>query len=255
MSGIDNKEKWTALARPVLIRKDFIGNTIVIAPHPDDESLGCGGTIALLKKAGSSVKIIFVSDGSLSHPNSKKYPAPLLVQLREKEALSAAKILGLNSDDCYFMRLKDGAVPGKKENDFKAAVLTMMQLLTFLNAENILLPWKNDPHKDHKACWQIVNKAIREINKPINLWHYLVWFWERGSKADKALQHSVDWYRVNIKPVLGFKKQAITAHQSQVTNLIDDDENGFMLSSAVLNHFNDPIELFAKLKIKNKNNG
>ena len=49
------------------------GKTLVVAPHPDDESLGCGGAIVLLRKFGNEVTVLTVSDGALSHPNSKKF--------------------------------------------------------------------------------------------------------------------------------------------------------------------------------------
>ena len=247
MSGVDNKLKWSASATLLKTSEAFEGVTVVIAPHPDDESLGCGGTIALLKKAGKEVKIIFVSDGSLSHPNSKKYPAPLLVKLREKEALSAVKILGVKKGDCYFMRLKDGSLPGKKQNEFNETVNAIAKVLEPLNAGTVLLPWKNDPHKDHKACWQIVTEAIKQLNISVSLLHYLIWFWERGT-AEKELLQSVNWYQIDITSVLHLKLKAISAHKSQVTNLIDDDDDGFMLSDGVLNHFNDTFELFAKFK-------
>ncbi|TCK85302.1 PIG-L family deacetylase [Albibacterium bauzanense] len=51
-----------------------IGNSLILVPHPDDESLACGGTIALLRKNKFSVHLIFITDGTMSHPNSKIYP-------------------------------------------------------------------------------------------------------------------------------------------------------------------------------------
>ena len=65
------------------------GRTLVVAPHQDDESLGCGGAIALLRELGHPVHALFVTDGSMSHPTSLRYPAPKLSQLREQEALAA----------------------------------------------------------------------------------------------------------------------------------------------------------------------
>ena len=250
MSGVDHKQKWFSLATSLNISEDFNGVTVVIAPHPDDESLGCGGTIALLKKTCKLVKIIFVSDGSLSHPNSKKYPASILIKLREKEALAAAKILGVQKVDCHFMRLKDGFLPNKKQHDFSEAVHAMAIVLEPLNIDTIILPWKNDPHNDHKACWQIVTQAVKQLGISVSLLHYLIWFWERGT-PEKEILKSVNWYKIDITSVSRLKLKAIAAHKSQVTNLIDDDEQGFMLSDGVLNHFNDTFELFAKQKLKN----
>ncbi|WP_262895303.1 PIG-L family deacetylase [Hymenobacter lapidiphilus] len=53
-----------------------LGPTVVIAPHPDDESLGCGGLLALLARANVPVWCVLMSDGTMSHPNSAKFPAP-----------------------------------------------------------------------------------------------------------------------------------------------------------------------------------
>jgi LmbE family N-acetylglucosaminyl deacetylase len=56
---------------------------IVVAPHPDDESLGCGGLIVDACRQGLPGKVVIVSDGAGSHPNSKAYPPDRLTALRE----------------------------------------------------------------------------------------------------------------------------------------------------------------------------
>lgn len=63
-----------------------LGRVTVFAPHPDDESLGCGGLIARLKDEGSLVHVVVMSDGSASNPNSRRYPGPKLAALRQTEA-------------------------------------------------------------------------------------------------------------------------------------------------------------------------
>src|SRR5580693_6225633 len=47
---------------------------VVVAPHPDDESLACGGLIADACRQGGRGKVVIVSDGGGSHPNSRAYP-------------------------------------------------------------------------------------------------------------------------------------------------------------------------------------
>src|SRR5258707_15716528 len=71
------------------------GETLVLAPHPDDESLGCGGAIALLRQRGIRVTIAVITDGQASHPNSRLLPSSVLIQLRRQEALEAASALGV----------------------------------------------------------------------------------------------------------------------------------------------------------------
>jgi LmbE family N-acetylglucosaminyl deacetylase len=84
---------------------------IVLAPHPDDESLGCGGLIAEACRQGSRAKVVIVSDGAGSHPNSKAYPPDRLTSLREVEAKQAGAALGLKPEDMCFLRLPDRFVP------------------------------------------------------------------------------------------------------------------------------------------------
>ncbi|MFZ1431665.1 MAG: PIG-L family deacetylase [Geminicoccaceae bacterium] len=68
---------------------------VVVAPHPDDESLGCGGLIAACCAHGIEVRLLVLSDGTGSHPNSRRYPADRLRDLREAELEQATSILGL----------------------------------------------------------------------------------------------------------------------------------------------------------------
>lgn len=247
MPGSEFKKDLFTNATTLNIKQSLPGVTVVIAPHPDDESLGCGGTIALLKNEGKEVHLIFVSDGSMSHPLSKKYNTDKLILLREAEALSAAKILGIPAIHCSFMRLQDGAVPTFGEIGFKDAVIKMTVLLKKIKPKTIFLPWKNDPHSDHQASWQIANSSIKKACTGTQLLHYLIWFWERGV-LDYQLKDGVKWCKIDVSSVINLKRSAIAAHISQVSRLIDDDATGFILSPEVLAHFEGPFELFAILK-------
>ena len=62
------------------------GTCLILAPHPDDESLGCGGLIAEATDLGLAVRLIFVSDGTGSHCNSLLFPKLRLRRERELEA-------------------------------------------------------------------------------------------------------------------------------------------------------------------------
>lgn len=224
------------------------GATLVVAPHPDDESLACGGLISLLRTAGNPVWVIFVSDGSQSHPGSKKYPAPARVQLREREALEALSLLHVPSSHAIFLRLPDAALPFPGTNEFDQAVATVQQQLEKIRLDTLILPWRRDPHPDHRASWHLVQTAIKDRGAAPALLEYPLWLWERGAAGDLPLPGEVNFYKIDISSTLPAKQQAIAAHRSQVCNLIDDDPQGFQLSPGVLAHFDVPYEIFMEGK-------
>ena len=128
-----------------------IGPALILAPHPDDESLGCGGTIAQLRALGYDVHVVFMSDGTQSDPNSKAYPADLLCDLRESEAREALRILMVDPEACTFLRYRDRQVPSIDTPDFGKATMTLTSLLDRLKPSTLFMPWRRDPHPDHRA--------------------------------------------------------------------------------------------------------
>ena len=83
------------------------GTALILAPHPDDESLGCGGLIASCCAAGRPPLVALLTDGSGSHPHSMRYPPERLASVREAEARHAVSILGLCRDRLRFLRQID----------------------------------------------------------------------------------------------------------------------------------------------------
>ena len=229
------------------------GTLLVIAPHQDDESLGCGGTIAQAIKAGYNVEVIFVTNGSQSHPGSEKYPFKKLVKLRQNEALSALSILGVKESGIHFMNLPDGKLPGVSQPDFERCKLLTFDLLMTIRPAAILLPWRRDPHRDHRATWELVMAALRSTDLTPELFEYFIWLYERASPQDMPLEHEGEIFCINIETSLDTKTKAILAHSSQTTDLINDDETGFVLSSEMLDHFNNFKEYFIKTAAPMKN--
>ncbi len=246
ISGPDKAGLLEEIAHP--LNPDELGNVLVVAPHPDDESLGCGGTIALLRKQGYIVHVLFVSDGTLSHPNSPSYPADRLRQLRESEALEALRRLNVPAENARFMRQKDRQVSTLGSVGFADAVAYVHDLLYEIKPTTVLVPWRRDPHPDHRASWQILTTAAGQLPTRPRVLEYLIWLWELGTDNDMPTGDEVCVWRVAISTVMEQRNWAIAAHQSQVTRMIIDDPTAFYLSPELLIHFDAPRELFLERK-------
>ncbi|GAB2574454.1 PIG-L deacetylase family protein [Spirosoma areae] len=245
ISGVDQTHFFDRNVEPV--GDDWlkqVGTTVVIAPHPDDESLGCGGAIALLRQTGQSVYVVFVSDGSRSHPHSRQYPPERLRQLREREALAALHILGVEPDAVQFMRLVDTKVPAPGQPDFADAVTNLHNRLMAIAPQTMLIPWRRDPHTDHRASWHLTQAAVEQMPTKPTVIEYPIWLWELGTAQDQPRPHEVRARSLAIDSVMELKQQAIAAHRSQVTHLIDDDPTAFYLSPDLLRYFRIPHEVF-----------
>ncbi len=241
-SGVEKAHFIDQLSQPIDLSQ--IGNALVVAPHPDDESLGCGGMIALLRQQGYAVHVLFVSDGTMSHPNSLSYPAERLRQVRESEALEALEILNVPAENAIFMRQKDTRVSTPDCVDFADTVDFVRNLLITITPTTVFVPWRRDPHRDHRASWHLVKATVETLSTQPRVLEYLIWLWELGTERDMpGLDEMIVW-RLPIELVMAQRDRAIAAHRSQVTRLIDDDPTAFYLSPELLMHFNQPRELF-----------
>lgn len=210
---------------------------LVVAPHPDDETLGCGGAIALLRAWNCPVQVLVMSDGALSHPRSLKYPAPRLRALRQAETLEALAVLGVSQAETNFLRLPDGAIPNLESPQAQEAMTRCRAYLQTVRPEIVFLPWRADPHPDHRASWQLIRAALMDLDNVPRVIEYPIWDWDAEQRGDFASYQQVMGWRLDISSVLETKLRAIGAYRSQTTDLIDDDPTGFRLTPAMLANF------------------
>jgi LmbE family N-acetylglucosaminyl deacetylase len=214
------------------------GRTVILAPHPDDESLGCGGMIAELCRIGRPPLVMVVTDGSGSHPNSSHVRTQALRRLREREAGDALWRLGLTDPSALvFMRLRDTAAPHEGP-DFDRAVSRIAAFAT--GCATICAPWGHDPHCDHQAahlmaCAVAAQTGMRHLAYP-------VWGWTLPGGTSLPGAHVQGW-RLDIRRAMPAKKSAIAAHRSQLGGIIDDP-GGFILPPALLEACERPYEVF-----------
>ena len=214
-----------------------LGRVVVLAPHADDESLGCGGLLALLAAAGRPAHVVVVTDGSRSH-DSPTWPAARLRALREVEAQRAVRHLG-HGPRVEFLRYADSGLPDEGTAAFEAAADRLAALVADLAPDTVVVPWRRDPHCDHVGTWRLADAR----RSPSVRWlEYPVWAWTDAEAAPH--DHEATAWRLDVADVLDRKGRAVAAHRSQTTRLIDDDPGGFVLSPDVLAHFERPWELF-----------
>ncbi len=130
---------------------------LVIAPHPDDEAIGCGGTIALRADAGDRVIVLFLTSGEGGLPRSS--PAQAWAT-REAEARSAVADLG--AELAGFLRLPDGGVG----DDVDRSAAAVSAALADLVPDRVYLPHPDEDHADHAACLPVVARAYELIGRP-----------------------------------------------------------------------------------------
>jgi len=220
---------------------------LIVAPHPDDETLGCGGAIALLCQLNLPVEVLIISDGTKSHPNSLTYPAPALKKLRERESLAALAILGVKPEAVTFLALPDGAVPTIEQPSWQNAIALCRNYLSRIAPSLIFLPWRNDPHPDHRASWELLQVTSRDLLPLPRLIEYPIWDWDTEQRRN--FSESVNAWRLDINSVLNLKQNAIAQYRSQISDLIDDDPEGFRLTSEMLQNFTQPWEIYIEVDL------
>lgn len=212
---------------------------LVLAPHPDDESLGCGGMIAEACAGGRAVHIAILTDGSMSHPGSRDWPPDRLRRKRQDEARSAAAILGVPAANLLFLGQKDGAAPHDGAA-FAAVLDALCRELRSRQIATICASWIGDPHVDHVAAARLASAASRRTGA--RHLAYPIWAWT--APDDASLPEVQGGYRLPIGPFLPLKRRAIAAHQTQCSGLIGDDAQGIPLSPGFLAHFDRGWEAF-----------
>jgi len=232
--------------RPVtpLDAADLAGPLLVVAPHPDDESLGAAGLIALMHRAGAAISVVVISDGGASHPNSRRFTRAGLAEQRAFEARQALEALGVASKQLEFWHLADGGVPGAGHRNFDAQVDRALAMLRTIRPGTLVLPWRADPHHDHVACSAIWRAALDRWDGEARLLEYPIWY---DLVPDMVPRPPVEAFRVlqlDIWSVLAAKRRAIDAHSSQIGLLIDDDPDAFRFDEAFRNRFESGQETF-----------
>ena len=212
------------------------GRFLVVAPHPDDESLGVGGLIAEACRSERPPVVVVLTDGAASHPGSRAYPPDRLSALRAGEVREAVGLLGLPAANLFLLGAPDTAAP----HDGPAAQALAERIAELAEGcGTILTSWRHDPHCDHLAAWHIASLAAAISGA--RLMEYPVWGW---SLPVGTVLPDGPWsgWRFDVSAHLPAKREAIAAHRSQHGGLITDDPGGFVLPADFVSLFDRDFE-------------
>jgi N-acetylglucosamine malate deacetylase 1 len=167
---------------------------LVIAPHFDDEAIGCGGAILAHKALGNKVTVVYLTDGC--HGDKNRLYGDIR-SIRSEEAKKACKILGISD-----YRLLNQ--PDSKLKPTPKLCSLLAEIIGEVKPESILIPWFLDDDGDHKAANVALARVAARSRLDFNVYSYEVW----------SLLHPN--ITVDISAFIGYKRKALKAYSSQL---------------------------------------
>ncbi len=142
---------------------------LILAPHPDDEVLGCGGLIHRLLNEDRQVDVVIMSGGGRSHSGCCDIDGRTLVDERRRLTLKAAEILGMPEKNLHFMDYPDGSIMSDNPETER-----LRALMTELNPDTLFVPHSGEGWSDHTETRNI---GLLLAPDTVTVYEYCVWFW------------------------------------------------------------------------------
>jgi len=192
---------------------------VIFTPHPDDETLGCGGTTAKKISEGYEVNVVVLTDGRNALSNvlgifSDPTPEELKT-IRHNELLSAIEILGVPKKNVVFLDFEDGRL----DECEKEAEEKIMRILVEKAPREIYFPFKRDAHPDHRATNRIVKRCLRRLESPPISYQYSILhkYSRVGPFLERLLQLFINnRVEVDISGFANLKERAVNEFRSEM---------------------------------------
>ncbi|MEO8543445.1 MAG: PIG-L family deacetylase [Burkholderiaceae bacterium] len=207
---------------------------MVIAPHPDDEVLACGGLLAMIAARGGAVLIVSITDGDASHPGSTLWPPQRLALRRHTESVEGLRRLGLAMQQHVRLGVPDGKV-----DQYRASIGDSLGVL-LAHGDVVCSTWQLDGHPDHDATGEIAGRVSAAIG--CRHLQFPIWMWHWATPGDRR----VPWQelrRLSLTADATRRKElAINAHATQLTH--QDTGAPPVLTAATLERLLRPSEYY-----------
>ena len=232
-------QDWTAALdahRPPPFDPAAHRRVVVVAAHPDDETLGASGCLQALHRTGAEVTLVVATDGEAAYPALDAGARRDLARARRVELAAALRLQGLGDVAVHWLGLPDSGLH-ECGPALRAALRPVLA-----DADAYLAPWTGDPHPDHRAAGLAAAEAA-----PVTAhgWAYPIWMWAWLTPDDPA----VPWDRARLHRLdadaLAAKQAAIAAFTSQVGT--GPDGSPPVLDAAMLAHTRRPAELLFRV--------
>ncbi|NIJ23068.1 PIG-L deacetylase family protein [Sphingomonas japonica] len=182
----------------------------VLAPHPDDETIGTGALIAQTAKAGRLGAVVYLTDGSGSHPTENTGARRALVQCRAREAsLALRRLAGPRALRPVFLGWCDGNPFAVGSGEFRATARQLSSVLRRLQIDAIAIPAIDETHCDHVAAHRLARAALAIARRRIAPFAYRVW----GGAMPRTMRPAL----VTRPMPVARRRHALQAHRSQTS--------------------------------------
>ncbi|MCC6784718.1 MAG: PIG-L family deacetylase [Planctomycetes bacterium] len=189
----------TRLPAPRLLATPPRGRVLCFAPHPDDEVIGPGGTLALHARAGDPVRVVIATDGASGDPDGR-FPRAEYAARRRAESVAGLAVLGVPAPICW--GYPDACV--LTEADLAGIAERAGAELAAWPADVVYLPWSGEHNADHRALHDGVARALRRHAFRGVALGYEVW-----SPLEPELL-------IDIEPCVALKRRAIGCYETQL---------------------------------------
>lgn len=220
-----------------------LGPILIASPHPDDETLGCGGLIARCATQGCSITVLAMTNGEASHPGDRAWQEKL-GDIRKNEQYSALKALGLAEPDVVSLGLPDGGLErlGKEQGELiEARIWEVMQAR---GIRTIFVPAVDDCHSDHRVTARLL--AAVALKHPVDhFFSYQIWPPEERSPWVVASEYE---YLHDVIDLINLKRDALYQHRSQLNAIDPSHSEGFKMPEALIEAKLKNQESFARIR-------